>query len=163
MSFDNTTPPPDDETNGHSGPQQAAVKTHVEGVDKTADEIATLASSYLMIFRTPELAAKKVVDYMREHYPDRVSAAYWITLSRPADLKAGTAERDRGVAIEIYKLPWRLRLQALIGSRSGGVGVFTPEIDIERMRVRVSVGVAAVAKYARPNEWSPVAAVTVRF
>ncbi len=100
--------------------------------------------------------AEKLKDFIAETFPERVSTAYWVVLTQHKD-------RDKGVAIEICKLPASLHAKALAGGWSAGLGVFSDDFDLSKLHAKASIGAGAVIRYSDPSHLLPFVGVTVRF
>lgn len=124
--------------------------------DSAAIEIAEQAEHFLMVFRDAEKAAEKLAEWVRENYPERIATAYWITITEQRD-------HDKGIAIQIARLPWTLQLKALLGRWSAGFGVFTRPYDVQQFKAKVSVGAGAVAPYDDLGKLMPVLGIAVKF
>jgi len=124
--------------------------------DAALAAIEKRASDLALSYADPEKLAVKLAAWVKEHYPERVSNALWITAK---------GDRDRGILVEIreLKLSDRFRVHAggLLGKWSAGLAL-TTELG-KYHGATVSVGAGAVVRYADLRDVSPVAVLSVRF
>jgi hypothetical protein len=104
-------------------------ETHEEDI---TGAIKDQAHAYLNAFRDPEKALEKLRGWMEDHYPERIRTAYWINLR--------TKEKDKGVEFEIYKLPYDIRLGALLGQQSAGLSISKKIIDVDKYELSLGLG-----------------------
>lgn len=120
-----------------------------------AEEIAQKAQDLLLVFKDPAAAAVRLGAWIQEKYPERISAAYWVTID---------ADRDKGIGIEVYRLPADLHLKVLLGAWSGGIGIFH-DVAVGTSPAKLSIGLAAVRPYAAAGGiaegWTLAAGITV--
>jgi len=130
--------------------------------DKTQAEIAKQAQALALAFDDPAALARRLGEWLRENYPERVAQAYWITAS---------GGRDKGLQVEIVKLPLKfaqrlkLNLSALIGGKTAGAAITSEVWQDLSGRWSVLVGLGAVSRYADildGGKWEPVATIAVK-
>lgn len=131
--------------------------------DKTEAAITKQAEALALAFDNPEALARRLAEWIKENYPEKVAQAYWITAER---------ERDKGIQVEIVRLPWtwaqklRLGVNGLIGGKTIGANLSSVVWQDLAGRWSVFVGLGAVTRYAEllgGGKWKPVATVAVRY
>lgn len=137
--------------------EDAAIPDDLTAEDAAfAAAVTNEAQAQALALDDPDKIAENVKEWIQENFPDEVSTAYWITMSKHH-------ERDKGIAIEIAKVPYDLRLKAVLGEWSGGIGVFTQDYDAERFHCKWAIGAGFVTPYADLGKLLPFIGVTVRF
>jgi hypothetical protein len=121
-----------------------------------AAAVAGEAQTQALSLDNPAKIAENVKDWIAENFPDEVATAYWVTISAHHD-------RDKGIAIEVAKLPYDLHAKVLMGEWSGGVGIFTRDFDASQFHAKWSIGAGIAAPYANLEALRPFIGVTVRF
>lgn len=125
-------------------------------------EIAKRAEQLALALENPETIIRKLAEWIKTNYPERVAQAYWISAKR---------ERDKGLQVEIVKLPWtwadrlKLSLNGLIGSKTVGASLSSTLWQDLSGRWSVMVGMGAVTRYldlVDGGKWQPVATIAIR-
>lgn len=116
------------------------------------------ARDLALVAANPEALARMLADWVASQWPERVRAAYWVTVS---------GDFDKGVEVTIAekRVPWFrwLRASALVGRQTWGGGVFVDvaEREVAGRRVVASIGAGAARMYSG-GEWRAVAALSLR-
>lgn len=123
------------------------------------NEIDQQVEKFARVAADPEALAKMVGEWVAQRWPERVKAAYWVTVS-------GDYDKGFQVVIAQKKLArWSFYGSALLGRKTWGGALFVDvgeyELPGER-KVAASVGLGAVTPYDGDG-WKMVAAVSLRF
>lgn len=121
--------------------------------DAIAAQIEAATKDRALAFDDPQALVESVKEWMQENLPDEVSACYWVTLSH---------KRDKGIAVEIAKVPANLRLKLVLGEETGGLGVFTRDFDATRFHAKWSIGAGVVTDYTDVTKLDPFVGFTVK-
>lgn len=125
--------------------------------ESEARAIQSQADFLALSFNDPEALAKALAAWIKANFPNRVSAALWITAKK---------EQDKGISVFLHELKLsdriKVRVSGLIGEWSAGVSG-SADLWKAESGVTISVGLGAVVRYADTQEVSPVATISVRF
>lgn len=135
--------------------EQPATTTPTEDAAFVGAVAQHVAQAALSIDNTDRIA-ENLKDWIAEHFPERVATAYWVTLT-------GHRDRDKGIAVEIARLPADLHAKALAGAWSAGLGVFTDDFDLRQFHMKAAIGAGAVVRYSEPSKLLPFFGFTVSF
>lgn len=128
-----------------------------EKKDPVATAVALKTAQLAMSFDNPKAIAEHLADWMKETLPSDVYTAYWVTITKEK-------ERDKGIALEVLKLPYNLRIRLLLGARTGGFAATEDfKINTEQIHARVFVGLGAVTEYDKLGSLKPVAVFGIHF
>lgn len=123
--------------------------------------IQAQAEAMARAFDDPAALSRNLAEWISANYSERVSQAYWVTLS-------GDHREDKGMRVTVQNLqwPWAKRFAMSIGVL---LGKDTFGLDVETRLFQqpgiyqILVGVGAVAAYAQPDKWSPCLTFSVKF
>lgn len=135
----------------------------MSGDAKSFEAAATeVGTSLAAAFDNPETIIRKLAEWARTNYPERVAQAYWFSLD---------GDRDKGFQIEVMRLPWtfrdriRISLGALVGAKTVGGNIFANVWQSRDSKWVLSVGVGAVTDYGSlmsHPQWELVGTVALK-
>lgn len=132
--------------------------------DEAAAAIQARGEALALSFDDPAALAQKLAEWVAEHYPDRVTPAWWVTVD-------GTNATDKGFQIEVAALPWtwaqrvKASLGMLVGAGTIGAGVSAMVWQSADRKWSALAGVGAVSAYGElrnGGKWVPVVTFATR-
>lgn len=117
------------------------------------------AEALALSFDDPAALARNLATWIREHFPERVAQAYWVSAKK---------DTDKGIDVRIFEkqLPrlWNLRVRvgALLGAQTGGVSVTVPLVT-STGGISIGIGVGAVSDWSDFREFTPVFVLRASF
>lgn len=133
---------------GSSSPPLSEEALFVAALTEHATQLARTINS-------PEVIARVLAEWVKQHYPQRVTPAHWITVD-------GDPRADKGVAIRFFEAR-NFQASALAGKWSAGAAL-TTRVWGRKDGASASFGVGVVSPYKDFGaEWRPVAVITIRF